>query len=189
MNRYIKEQVQYTGRVQQLLQHEGAGINTSSNEFKESALTLACYKGHMEMVEYLLLCGADQDHKTDEVGTVYFFFWGKFFILFSGKYCTSYLASEASRYKCTQWVRATSYWETVLHVRQVTDIQTLSKPTSSNWVLCTMVCLLEEENCIATTKIFEWNTSKSPTALDKKKYYVGLIRTTRLTRWWHYIQR
>ena len=27
-----------------LLQH-GAGINTHSNEFKESALTLACYKG------------------------------------------------------------------------------------------------------------------------------------------------
>ena len=27
-----------------LLEH-GAGINTHSNEFKESALTLACYKG------------------------------------------------------------------------------------------------------------------------------------------------
>ena len=44
------------------------------------------------------------------------------------------LASEASRCNCTEWVRANSYWETVLHVRQVTGIQTLSKPTSSNWV-------------------------------------------------------
>ena len=31
------------------------------------------------------------------------------------------LASEASRCNCTEWVRATSYWETVLHVRQVTE--------------------------------------------------------------------
>ena len=53
------------------------------------------------------------------------------------------LASEASRCNCTEWVRATSYW-TVLHVRQVTGMQTLSKPTSSNWMLCTMVCLLEQ---------------------------------------------
>ena len=29
------------------------------------------------------------------------------------------LTSEASRCNCTEWVRATSYWETVLHVRQV----------------------------------------------------------------------
>lgn len=31
--------------VAQLLLDAGAGINTHSNEFKESALTLACYKG------------------------------------------------------------------------------------------------------------------------------------------------
>lgn len=42
-----------------LLEH-GAGINTHSNEFKESALTLACYKGHLEMVRFLLEAGADQ---------------------------------------------------------------------------------------------------------------------------------
>ncbi|XP_039262547.2 ankyrin repeat domain-containing protein 17-like [Styela clava] len=51
-----------------LLQH-GAGINTHSNEFKESALTLACYKGHLEMVKFLLQAGADQEHKTDEMHT------------------------------------------------------------------------------------------------------------------------
>ncbi len=69
----------------------GAGINTHSNEFKESALTLACYKGHLEMVRFLLEAGADQvgtdlgfcpvidssyiwlfilkEHKTDEMHT------------------------------------------------------------------------------------------------------------------------
>ena len=52
-----------------MLLAQGAGINTSSNEFKESALTLACYKGHMEMVEFLLKAGADQEHKTDEMHT------------------------------------------------------------------------------------------------------------------------
>lgn len=31
--------------VARLLLEAGAGINTHSNEFKESALTLACYKG------------------------------------------------------------------------------------------------------------------------------------------------
>lgn len=31
--------------VAQVLLENGAGINTHSNEFKESALTLACYKG------------------------------------------------------------------------------------------------------------------------------------------------
>ena len=31
--------------VAKLLLEYGAGINTHSNEFKESALTLACYKG------------------------------------------------------------------------------------------------------------------------------------------------
>lgn len=43
-----------------ILLANGAGINTSSNEFKESALTVACYKGHLEMVRYLLEAGADQ---------------------------------------------------------------------------------------------------------------------------------
>lgn len=32
-------------KVAQILLDAGAGINTHSNEFKESALTLACYKG------------------------------------------------------------------------------------------------------------------------------------------------
>ena len=36
--------------VAKILLKNGAGINTHSNEFKESALTLACYKGHLEMV-------------------------------------------------------------------------------------------------------------------------------------------
>lgn len=31
--------------VARILLNAGAGINTHSNEFKESALTLACYKG------------------------------------------------------------------------------------------------------------------------------------------------
>lgn len=31
--------------VARVLLEYGAGINTHSNEFKESALTLACYKG------------------------------------------------------------------------------------------------------------------------------------------------
>ncbi|XP_025832280.1 ankyrin repeat domain-containing protein 17 isoform X2 [Agrilus planipennis] len=51
-----------------LLMH-GAGINTHSNEFKETALTLACYKGHLDMVRFLLEAGADQEHKTDEMHT------------------------------------------------------------------------------------------------------------------------
>jgi len=38
-----------------LLQH-GAGINTHSNEFKESALTLACYKGKLKKFNVLKLC-------------------------------------------------------------------------------------------------------------------------------------
>lgn len=39
--------------VARVLLEYGAGINTHSNEFKESALTLACYKG---IVSYILLC-------------------------------------------------------------------------------------------------------------------------------------
>ena len=39
--------------VAKILLGHGAGINTHSNEFKESALTLACYKGHLEMVRFL----------------------------------------------------------------------------------------------------------------------------------------
>jgi ankyrin repeat domain-containing protein 17 len=52
-----------------LIELGGAGVNTHSNEFKETALTLACYKGHVEMVKFLLEHGADQEHKTDEMHT------------------------------------------------------------------------------------------------------------------------
>uniref|UniRef100_A0A8C9S3A6 Ankyrin repeat and KH domain containing 1 n=1 Tax=Scleropages formosus TaxID=113540 RepID=A0A8C9S3A6_SCLFO len=55
--------------VARVLLECGAGINTHSNEFKESALTLACYKGHLDMVRFLLEAGADQEHKTDEMHT------------------------------------------------------------------------------------------------------------------------
>ncbi|XP_035225607.1 ankyrin repeat domain-containing protein 17-like, partial [Stegodyphus dumicola] len=55
--------------VAKLLVDRGASINTHSNEFKESALTLACYKGHLEMVRFLLEAGADREHKTDEMHT------------------------------------------------------------------------------------------------------------------------
>ncbi|XP_034251058.1 ankyrin repeat domain-containing protein 17 isoform X2 [Thrips palmi] len=55
--------------VAKVLLDHGAGINTHSNEFKESALTLACYKGHLDMVRFLLEEGADQEHKTDEMHT------------------------------------------------------------------------------------------------------------------------
>ncbi|GAB6028256.1 hypothetical protein CHUAL_002439 [Chamberlinius hualienensis] len=58
----------HVGVAKILLDH-GAGVNTHSNEFKESALTLACYKGHLEMVRFLLEAGADQEHKTDEMHT------------------------------------------------------------------------------------------------------------------------
>ena len=43
--------------VAKLLLDYGTDINTHSNEFKESALTLACYKGHLEMVKFLLSAG------------------------------------------------------------------------------------------------------------------------------------
>lgn len=55
--------------IAKILLDKGAGINTHSNEFKESALTLACYKGHLEMVKFLLEAGADHEHKTDEMHT------------------------------------------------------------------------------------------------------------------------
>jgi len=58
----------HTG-VARLLLDKGAGINTHSSEFKESALTLAAYKGHVDMVQFLLERGADQEHKTDEMHT------------------------------------------------------------------------------------------------------------------------
>jgi len=51
--------------VAKILLEHGAGINTHSNEFKESALTLACYKGHLEMVRFLLEAGADQVSNND----------------------------------------------------------------------------------------------------------------------------
>lgn len=53
----------HVGLAKILLEH-GAGINTHSNEFKESALTLACYKGHLDMVRFLLEAGADQVKKS-----------------------------------------------------------------------------------------------------------------------------
>ena len=55
--------------VAKLLLGYGANINTHSVEFKESALTLSCYKGHLDMVRFLLSAGADQEHKTDEMHT------------------------------------------------------------------------------------------------------------------------
>lgn len=47
--------------VAKLLLEYGANINTHSNEFKESALTLACYKGHLDMVKFLLDAGIVKD--------------------------------------------------------------------------------------------------------------------------------
>lgn len=55
--------------VAKLLISYGASINTHSHEFKESALTLACYKGQLDMVKFLLDAGADQEHKTEEMHT------------------------------------------------------------------------------------------------------------------------
>jgi len=52
-----------------LVEVGGVGVNTHSNEFKETALTLAAYKGHVLMVKFLLENGADQEHKTDEMHT------------------------------------------------------------------------------------------------------------------------
>ena len=52
-----------------LLIEIGADVNTHSNEFKETSLTLASYKGHADMVRFLLEHGADHEHKTDEMHT------------------------------------------------------------------------------------------------------------------------
>ena len=41
--------------VARLLLENGAGINTHSNEFKESALTLACYKGTVKKNFFFLM--------------------------------------------------------------------------------------------------------------------------------------
>lgn len=41
--------------VARVLLEYGAGINTHSNEFKESALTLACYKGQTSRIDSVLL--------------------------------------------------------------------------------------------------------------------------------------
>lgn len=41
--------------VARVLLEYGAGINTHSNEFKESALTLACYKGQSSHVVVFFL--------------------------------------------------------------------------------------------------------------------------------------
>ncbi len=42
--------------VAKLLLDRGAGINTHSSEFKESALTLASYKGKQDCLFYFWLC-------------------------------------------------------------------------------------------------------------------------------------
>ena len=42
--------------VARVLLEYGAGINTHSNEFKESALTLACYKGQCSNI---FVCSVD----------------------------------------------------------------------------------------------------------------------------------
>jgi ankyrin repeat domain-containing protein 17 len=43
--------------VAKLLLERGACINSHSNEFKESALTLACYKGRLGYVRTLVFIG------------------------------------------------------------------------------------------------------------------------------------
>ena len=52
-----------------LVMQAGASVNSFSNEFKETALTLAAYKGHVDMCAFLLEHGADHEHKTDEMHT------------------------------------------------------------------------------------------------------------------------
>lgn len=42
--------------VAKILLNAGAGINTHSNEFKESALTLACYKGILCLLLVTFYC-------------------------------------------------------------------------------------------------------------------------------------
>ncbi|XP_065841373.1 ankyrin repeat and KH domain-containing protein 1-like [Oscarella lobularis] len=53
--------------VAKLLIEHRAKVNTPSNEFKKTALTLAAYKGHADMVKFLLENGADKEHKTEEM--------------------------------------------------------------------------------------------------------------------------
>uniref|UniRef100_A0A672V5R0 Ankyrin repeat and KH domain containing 1 n=1 Tax=Strigops habroptila TaxID=2489341 RepID=A0A672V5R0_STRHB len=51
--------------VARVLLEYGAGINTHSNEFKESALTLACYKGIVSLARLLLDSGAQVNMPAD----------------------------------------------------------------------------------------------------------------------------
>ena len=53
-----------------ILVEAGAGVNAHSDDYKESALTLAAYKGHIEVVQYLLDVGsADPEHRAEELHT------------------------------------------------------------------------------------------------------------------------
>uniref|UniRef100_A0A8B9ZZV6 K Homology domain-containing protein n=1 Tax=Anas zonorhyncha TaxID=75864 RepID=A0A8B9ZZV6_9AVES len=52
--------------VARVLLEYGAGINTHSNEFKESALTLACYKGIILYLILFLFLGANLEEVNDE---------------------------------------------------------------------------------------------------------------------------
>lgn len=47
--------------VARVLLEYGAGINTHSNEFKESALTLACYKGKVSW----MIIGENRDYHIE----------------------------------------------------------------------------------------------------------------------------
>ena len=48
--------------VAKILLEHGAGINTHSNEFKESALTLACYKGKLLVYSVIKKCSYYRFH-------------------------------------------------------------------------------------------------------------------------------
>ncbi|TGZ47822.1 hypothetical protein CRM22_002637 [Opisthorchis felineus] len=54
--------------VRCLIKH-GCDINTPSEEFKESALMLASYKVHADMMRFLLEAGSGHEHRTDEMRT------------------------------------------------------------------------------------------------------------------------
>lgn len=60
--------------VARVLLEYGAGINTHSNEFKESALTLACYKGQNSENYFNLVC---------------YLFFSSSFIKVEGIFCVS----------------------------------------------------------------------------------------------------